>query len=202
MASFVYSFIFCQGATVSLPKRSRLQQADYILEGSLVNVADLQILHNAQLLIYDTAHINSNEAKLLWLNSLEIHNGGTLSQVLSLSLVTLNFTIQNDLHIFSGGILNINSFLVSAKDLSVDVAGLISAAGRGYASGAGPGKGVGSLSGGPSGGGHGGSGGAGKDHQTAGKAYGSFMVPDQYGSGGGYGLKRQVRDFENSSTIL
>ena len=155
------------------------------------NVTDLQILHNAHLSIYGTASINSDTAKYLNLKSIGVHNSGKLSQV-ARSFETLSFDIKSDMHVYAGAIVNVSSLAVNATDISVDVAGLVTATGRGFANGQGPGHGYDSLYGNASGAGYGGTGGAGKGRDFAGRAYGSFLEPLDYGSGGGYGYKKQV----------
>ena len=155
------------------------------------NVTDLQILHNAHLSIYGTASINSDTAKYLNLKSIGVHNSGKLSQV-ARSFETLSFDIKSDMHVYAGAIVNVSSLAVNATDISVDVAGLVTASGRGFTNGQGPGHGYDSLHGNASGAGHGGTGGTGKGRDFAGRTYGSFLEPLDYGSGGGYGYKRQV----------
>lgn len=174
-----------------LPTKSVFQNSEYSLEGKVDNITDLQILHNAHAMIHGTASINSDTAKLFRLRSLGVHNSGKLSQVVR-SLETIRFDIEEDLHVYAGGIINVSSIVVNATDVSIDVAGVVTASGRGFSSGSGPGKGIDSLDGAASGAGHGGTGGAGKETEIAGKTYGSFIEPSEYGSGGGFGYKKQV----------
>ena len=96
------------------------------------------------------------------------------------------------MHVYAGGVINVSSIDVNAADVYIDVAGLVTASCRGYPSDSGPGVGVASLSGSASGAGHGGSGGVGNGQTIAGKSYGSFLEPNDFGSGGGYGHKRLV----------
>ena len=182
-------------SSLSLPMKSILQDSEYSFEGKVDNVSDLQILHNAHVSIYGTSSINSDTKKLFKLRSMGIHNSGKLSQI-SRSLESLNFDIESDMHVYAGAVVNVSSLTVNATDISVDVAGLVTASGRGYTNGLGPGHGYNSLLGNASGAGHGGSGGAGKDSNFAGRAYGSFLEPLEFGSGGGYGYKRQVCVYE------
>ena len=181
---------------MSLPKKSILQDAEYNLEGKLDNVTDLQILHNAHVSVYGTSSINTETARLFKLRSLGIHNSGKLSQIVR-SLETVTFEIEADVHVYAGGVVSVSSIAVNATDISVDIAGLVTASGRGFSSGLGPGHGLDSLSGVASGAGHGGTGGAGNGQNNAGRTYGSFLEPREYGSGGGYGYKKQVKIYCN-----
>lgn len=155
------------------------------------NVTDLQILHNAHVSIYGTSSVNSDVPSLFKLKSIGVHNSGKLSQV-ARSLETISFHVDSDMHVYAGGVVNVSSIAVNATDISIDVAGVVTSAGRGFPSGSGPGRGLDSLSGAASGAGHGGTGGAGKGQGKAGRTYGSFLEPLEYGSGGGSGYKKLV----------
>ena len=185
--------IFCllKDSSLSIPKKSILQNSEYSFEGIVGNVADLQILHNGHVSIYGTSSINSDTAGLFKLKSIGVHNSGKLSQIVR-TFETLRFDIEADMHVYAGAIVNMSSMVVNATDISVDVAGLVTASGRGFTNGLGPGHGYNSLNGNASGAGHGGTGGVGKGKDFAGRTYGSFLKPLDYGSGGGYGYKRQV----------
>ena len=162
------------------------------LEGSLQSVKDLQILHDANLKVYDTASINSYASREIRLNSLRVFNAGKFTQYADNRRRAFRVFLDADFHVYAGGIASVNAVYVNATDIRIDISGLLSAVGRGYQYGTGPGSANGSLTIGGSGGGHGGTGGVGYGQSTAGAAYGSFMRPIEHGSGGGFGHKRLV----------
>ena len=95
------------------------------------------------------------------------------------------------LRVFSGGMLRHEKIqtdfdLTVTDDLTIDVGGAVDVSGMGYESSSGPGSGsdTDALSGGAGGAGHGGLGGAGSS-AGGGIGYGSLMMADALGSGGG-----------------
>lgn len=87
--------------------------------------------------------------------------------------------------------MDVSQVHLQAHNVFIDIGGVLTARGRGFASMGG--LGAGRESGIASGAGHGGAGGRSSSQPLVGKAYGSFDMPLNLGSGGGRGYQDLVR---------
>ncbi|KAK3576663.1 hypothetical protein CHS0354_004948 [Potamilus streckersoni] len=90
------------------------------------------------------------------------------------------------LHVYPGGLLKAKNLLVTAENVTIDVMGAVEADHTGFCNNEGPGAGFRIDSYG-TGGSHGGEGGSESAVHMAPPAYGFFIEPHQFGSGGGDG---------------
>ena len=124
------------------------------------------------------------------LNSITILNGGTVYQrTAEPAKLTVNLT--GEFIINAGASMDVSQVHLQAHNIFIDIGGVVTARGRGFASmkGTEPGR----QSGSASGAGHGGAGGRSSSQPLVGKAYGSFDMPLDFGSGGGQGYQDLVR---------
>lgn len=87
--------------------------------------------------------------------------------------------------------MDVSQVHLQAHNIFIDIGGVLMARGRGFASMSG--LGAGRQSANASGAGHGGAGGSSSSQPLVGKAYGSFDMPLNFGSGGGRGYQDLVR---------
>lgn len=124
------------------------------------------------------------------LDRITILNGGTFYQrTAEPAKITVNLT--GEIIINAGASMDVSQVHLQAHNIFIDIAGVFTARGRGFASMKGTEPGV--KSGIASGAGHGGAGGRSSSQPLVGKAYGSFDMPLDFGSGGGQGYQDLVR---------
>ena len=116
--------------------------------------------------------------------------GGTFYQrTAEPAKLTVNLT--GEVIINAGASMDVSQVHLQAHNIFIDIAGVLTARGRGFVSKRGKGPGV--QSGSATGAGHGGAGGRSSGQPLVGKAYGSFEMPLYFGSGGGQGYQDLVR---------
>lgn len=103
----------------------------------------------------------------------------------------LALNLTGELIINAGASMEVSKVHLQAHNIFIDIDGVLSASGRGYSSMKGdePGRKSDVAA---SGAGHGGAGGSSTSQEYVGRAYGSFQIPLDFGSGGGQGYQDLV----------
>ncbi|MEI6297031.1 MAG: IPT/TIG domain-containing protein, partial [bacterium] len=127
-----------------------------------------------------TTHTISNGDVIAGSGNLVIANGGILT---SAAGNKFGINMGGDITVQSGGQILGNLSGATSTNFTIDLGGLVSATGKGYAAGTGPGKGGSYSTGG--GGGYGGNGGREPNANNGGSTYGFVKTPVDFGSGGG-----------------
>lgn len=168
-----------------------LQKSSIYAESELEGLANLVISQGSRFDVTQGAHVNSPLKATILLDRITILNGGTFYQrTAEPAKLTINLT--GEIIINAGASMDVSQVHLQAHNIFIDISGILSARGRGYASMKGdePGRQSGVSA---SGAGHGGAGGSSSSQALMGKAYGSFQIPLQFGSGGGQGYQDLVR---------
>ena len=184
-------FVFLQDSKVYLPSEVFLQKSSIYAESELVGISNLIIAHSSRFDVTQDAHVNTPTKAVVLLNRITILTGGTFYQRTSEpAKLTVNLTAE--LTILAGALMDVSQVHLRAHNIFIDIAGVLTARGRGFTSmkGEQPGKQSATS---PSGAGHGGAGGQTSNQVIVGKAYGSFEMPLAFGSGGGQGYQNLVR---------
>ena len=184
-------FVFLQDSKVYLPPEVFLQKSSIYAESELVGISNVIIAHSSRFDVTQDAHVNSPTKAIVLLNRITILTGGTFYQRTSEpAKLTVNLTAE--LTILAGALMDVSQVHLRAHNIFIDIAGVLTARGRGFTSMKGEQPGQQSATS-PSGAGHGGAGGQTPNQAIVGKAYGSFEVPLAFGSGGGQGYQNLVR---------
>lgn len=167
-----------------------LQKSSIYAESELTGLANLIISQSSRFDVTQDAHVNSPTKATILLDRITILNGGTFYQRTA-EPAKLTVQLTGEITINAGAAMDVSQVHLQAHNIFIDIAGVLTARGRGYASMKGdePGR----QSGIASGAGHGGAGGRSSSQALVGKAYGSFEMPLHFGSGGGQGYQDLVR---------
>lgn len=174
-----------------MPPTVYIRQSLVYLEDQLRGMQHLYILENGRFEITPSGAVASASPGNVQLQSVTIMSGGYFMHNTGSLLATLRMSIQKDLKIHAGGVMNVCKLMLQSGNFLLDSSGLLTAHSRGYESGLGPGAGAPSSLGG-TGAGHGGSGGSTSSQPQVGIGYGNLYLPVTYGSGGGSGNYRKV----------
>ena len=157
----------------------------------MVGVFNLVVSLGSRFDVTPDAHVNSPTKGAIALNRITILNGGTFYQrTAEPAKLTVNLTAE--LTINAGASMDVSQVHMRAHNIFIDIGGVFTARGRGFPSMKGEQPGHQSSTA-PTGAGHGGAGGQTVRQAIVGKAYGSFEMPLDFGSGGGQGYKDLVR---------
>ena len=168
-----------------------LQKSSVYAESELAGISNLIISLGSRFDITPEAHVNTPIKGAISLNRISILNGGTFYQRSAVpAKLTVNLTTE--LTINAGASMEVSQVHLRAHNIFIDIAGVFTARGRGFSSMKGEQPGHQSSTA-PSGAGHGGAGGQTSTQAIVGKAYGSFEMPMELGSGGGQGYQDLVR---------
>ena len=174
-----------------LPPEVYLQKTAIYAESELFGVSNLVIARGGRFDLSQDGHVNSPSKATALLNSISILTGGIFYQRTSEpAKVTVNLT--DDLRILAGALMDVSQIYLRAHNIVIDIAGMLTARGRGFVSMKGEQPGHQSSTA-ASGAGHGGAGGQSSLQDIVGKSYGSFEMPLGFGSGGGQGYQDLVR---------
>ena len=180
-----------QDSKVHLPYEVYLQKSSIYAESELVGISNLIISLDSRFDVTPDAHVNYPTKGAISLNRITILNGGTFYQR-SVVPAKLKVNLTKDLIINAGASMEVSQVHLRAHNIFIDIGGVFTARGRGFSSMKGEQPGHQSSTT-PSGAGHGGAGGQTSRQAIVGKAYGSFEMPLEFGSGGGQGYRNLVR---------
>lgn len=190
------------------PREVYLQKSSIYAESELFGIANLIISHDSRFDVTQDAQVNSPSKATVLLDRITILNGGKFYQrTTEPAKLTVNLT--GEIIINAGASMDVGQVHLQAHNIFIDIGGVLTARGRGFASMSG--LGAGSQSAIASGAGHGGAGGRSSSQPLVGKAYGSFDLPLSIGSGGGRGhqdlvrlsfLQFQMKEKENYGLII
>ena len=167
-----------------------LQKSSIYAESELVGLSNLIISQDSRFDVTQDAQVNSPSKATVLLDRITILNGGKFYQrTAEPAKLTVNLT--GEIIINAGASMDVSQVSLQAHNIFIDIGGVLTARGRGFAS-------MGGLAAGrqstiASGAGHGGAGGRSSSQPLVGKAYGSFDMPLNFGSGGGQGYQDLVR---------
>ena len=190
------------------PREVYLQKSSIYAESELFGIANLIISHDSRFEVTQDAQVNSPSKATVLLDRITILNGGKFYQRTT-EPAKLTVNITGEIIINAGASMEVSQVHLQAHNIFIDIGGILTARGRGFASMGGLGAGRQSAI--ASGAGHGGAGGRSSGQPLVGKAYGSFDLPVNTGSGGGRGyqdlvrlkfLKFQLKEKENYGLII
>lgn len=173
-----------------LPREVYLQKSSIYAESELAGLANLVISQDSRFDVTQDAHVNSPSKATVLLDGVTILNGGMFYQrTAEPAKLTVNLT--GEMIINAGASMDVSQVHLQAHNIFIDIGGVFTARGRGFASMKGTEPGEKSAI--ASGAGHGGAGGRSSSQPLVGKAYDSFDMPLHFGSGGGQGYQDLVR---------